>query len=257
MKKVELTPKKHGVRIGNKTGFHAPTITQDSLFVENGEVVGFYVHRMPDRLCDLANIANKEFLSKAVPKSIMNRTSGEQGHTEKVKQFSTIIGAVPPRPHMKRPYPSISKVHSVKSARTFIKAMMMISKASGDLIKDLWPEQYDRQKQLLTGVDKEWRWTDLFTSSISNYNISAPVHRDTGNIKGTVNVIITKRRQADGGSLYIPDYDVCVEQADNSMLVYPAWRNIHGVTPVINHGPESYRNTLIFYALKAFINKES
>ena len=44
--------------------------------------------------------------------------------------------------------------------------------------------------------------------------------------------------------------------ADESLLVYPAWRNLHGVTKIIQHNKEAYRNSLIFYTLKYFNNKE-
>jgi hypothetical protein len=36
------------------------------------------------------------------------------------------------------------------------------------------------------------------------------------------------------------------------MLVYPAWRNVHGVTPIIPLKEGGYRNSLVFYPLKAF-----
>ena len=92
----------------------------------------------------------------------------------------------------------------------------------------------------------------MFTSSISNFNIAAQYHRDTGNMLNSVNIIFTKRNNSKGGCLNVPDYDVTFEQADNSMLVYPAWKNIHGVTPIIPTAKNGYRNTLIFYPLKAF-----
>jgi hypothetical protein len=50
----------------------------------------------------------------------------------------------------------------------------------------------------------------------------------------------------------VPDYDATVNSSDNSILVYPAWRNVHGVTPIIPLKEDGYRNTLVFYALKAF-----
>lgn len=41
---------------------------------------------------------------------------------------------------------------------------------------------------------------------------------------------------------------------DYSILVYPAWRNVHGVTPIIPTHEGGYRNSLVFYPLKAFKN---
>lgn len=261
MEKVILQEVNHNVNIGNKCEYKEPNIIEDSIFYLDGEPVGFYMTQMTDKMCQLADIANKEFNSKNVPKTEMSR--GPQGskkdkaqrakdNIELVTQMSAILGSVPPKPHMRRPYPTISSVHSVKSAKTFIKAMLMLAKESEQLIKEIMPKQYEAQTKLFEDVDKKWRFGNLFTSSISNYNISAPFHRDTGNIKGAVNVIICKRNNSKGGDLHVPDYDITIGQQDNSMLVYPAWKNIHGVTPIIPTHEGGYRNSLIFYPLKAF-----
>ena len=154
----------------------------------------------------------------------------------------------------RRHYENRSSVHSVKSAQTFIKAMLLLAKESEQLIKEIIPEQYEKQVELFKQVPDQWKFANLFTSSISNYNISAPFHRDTGNIVGAVNVIICKKHNAKGGDLHVPDYNATIGQQDNSILVYPAWRNVHGVTPIIPTHEGGYRNSLIFYPLKAFVN---
>tara|TARA_R110000803_G_scaffold32665_1_gene71824 strand:+ start:693 stop:1487 length:795 start_codon:yes stop_codon:yes gene_type:complete len=261
MKRIDLIEVKHETKIGQKCPYIEANITEDSIFYLDGEPVGFYMTQMTDKMCQLADIANKEFNSKNVPKTEMSR--GPQGskkdkaqrakdNIELVTQMSAILGGIPPKPHMRRPYPTISSVHSVNSAQTFIKAMLMLAKESEQLIKEIMPKQYEAQTKLFEDVDKKWRFGNLFTSSISNYNISAPFHRDTGNIKGAVNVIICKRSNSKGGDLHVPDYDLTIGQQDNSILVYPAWKNIHGVTPIIPTHQGGYRNSLIFYPLKAF-----
>ena len=101
-------------------------------------------------------------------------------------------------------------------------------------------------------IPKKWRFCDLFTSSISNFNIPAPFHRDAGNLEGCVNVIIAKKKNATGGNTTVPDYAATMDSSDNSMLVYPAWRNVHGVTPIFPTHEGGYRNSLVFYPLKAF-----
>jgi hypothetical protein len=80
------------------------------------------------------------------------------------------------------------------------------------------------------------------------------MHRDTGNIVGACNVIICKKHNSKGGDLYVPDYGAVFGQRDNSVLVYPAWRNLHGVTPIIPTHDGGYRNSHILYPLKAFVN---
>lgn len=261
MKKVELQQHKHNTKIGKKCPYIEPNITEDSMFFLDGELIGFYMTRMPGKMCQLSDLANAEFNSKNVPKTEMSR--GPQGSKKQklqrqingdnlVTQMSAILGSVPPKAHMRRPYPTISSVHSAPTAKLFIKAMLMLAKESEQLLKEIMPKQYELQKELFEDVDKKWTFGNLFTSSISNYNISAPFHRDTGNIMGAVNVIICKRNNSKGGDLHVPDYDITIGQEDNSILVYPAWKNIHGVTPIIPTHQGGYRNSLIFYPLKAF-----
>lgn len=261
MKRIDLIEMQHNVKIADKCEYKEPNVTEDAIFYADGKVIGFYLTKMPDKMCKLADLANKELRSKNVPKSTMNRKrpigidqNGKMQYNV-VSQYSTIVGSCPPKPHMKRPYPSISSVHSVKSAQTFIKAMLMLAKESELLIKEMMPEQYSQQVELFKSVPEQWRFGNLFTSSISNYNISAPFHRDAGNIVGTVNVIICKKENSKGGDLHIPDYGATIGQQDNSILVYPAWRNVHGVTPIIPTQKGGYRNSLVFYPLKAFVQK--
>lgn len=264
MKRIDLEQIEHSVKIGDQCPAIEPNVTEDCIFYADGEPIGFFMRKMPEKACKLADAANAEFKSKNVPKSLMDRISSVKGKFKNtatnigqgVEQMSAIIGSIPPKPMVRRPYPSISSVHQIKSAQTFIKAMLLLAKESEKLIADILPEQYQRQKELFSKVGDEWKFGNLFTSSISNYNISAPFHRDTGNIVGAVNVIITKRRNSKGGNLNIPDYGATIDQCDNSILVYPAWRNVHGVTPIEPTYEGGYRNSLVFYPLKAFLNDE-
>ena len=131
--------------------------------------------------------------------------------------------------------------------------MLLTCLESEKMIKDIIPEQYKFQKKCIDeNVPDKFKFGNLFTSSISNYNIPADFHIDRANLKGCVNVIITKKHKATGGNLRVPDYDATMDSADNSLLVYPAWRNIHGVTPIMTRDNEGYRNSLVFYPLKSF-----
>jgi hypothetical protein len=263
MKIVELQQKSHDFKIGDITPTIAPNVHEDCIFTIEGEPVGFFLQKMPEKSCALANLANAELRSKNVPKSTMDRKAPRGFDEEKgvykyevVSQHSVILGSVAPKPHMRRNYPSMSSVHSCKTAQNFIKAMFMLSVESEKLIADIIPQQHAAQVKLFEHVNKKWRFGNIFTSSISNYNIAAPFHRDAGNIVGAVNVIITKRENSTGGNLYIPDYDACIDQCDNSILVYPAWRNLHGVTPIETTKEGGYRNSLVFYPLKAFVGRD-
>jgi hypothetical protein len=256
MKRIDLVQLDHAVKIGDTCGTIAPNVTEDSMFYFNNEPIGFYIKdisKYSEKCSKLAHLANHELRTKNVPKSTMKRSSGLRDSAAEVLQYSTIIGSVPPKPMMRRPYPTISSVHGVKSAQTFIKAMIMLCEESEKIIKTLTPEIYERQKNIIeTNIPKKWRFGKLFTSSISNYNIAANFHRDAGNLENCVNVIIAKRENSTGGNTTVPDYGATMDSCDNSMLVYPAWRNVHGVTPIIPTKEGGYRNSLVFYPLKAF-----
>lgn len=261
MKRIDLKLVSHDAKIGSPCGKIEPNIVDDSIFYVDGEPIGFYLTRMPEKMCKLANLANSELLSDRVPKSDMQRPkmlgfdeNGKGIVDRSTKQFSTIIGCVPAKPHMKRVYNKISNVHLEKSAQTFIKAMMLLGLEGEKLIKEILPKQYELQLELFKKVQEKWKLGNLFTSSISNFNISAPYHKDNGNIVGTVNIIICKKLNSIGGDLTIPDYGATIGQQDNSIIVYPAWRNVHGVTEIEKLFEDGYRNSLVFYPLKAGMN---
>jgi hypothetical protein len=264
MKRIDLIKVEHNRKIGQICEYIEPNVTEDCVFYADGEPIGFYLSKMPEKMCKLADLANAEFNSKNVNKSSMDRKPadgfdhkrGVYKYKNVVKQMSAIIGSVPPKPHMKRDYPTISRVHDNKKSQIFIKAMLLLAKESEQLIKEILPKQYEQQIELFKQVPDKWKFGNLFTSSISNYNISAPFHRDAGNIVGAVNVIICKQKNAKGGDLHVPDYGATIGQVDNSILVYPAWRNMHGVTPIIPTHEGGYRNSLVFYPLKAFVGLE-
>lgn len=259
MNNIELEQIKHSVKVGDACLHIEPNIVEDTLFLVDGEPIGFYIRNLSnysEKAGQLADIADTELRSNKVPKSTMKRSSGMiSGDKEKeVLQYSTILGSIPPKPHMRRSYITRSSVHSVPSAQTFIKAMLMLSAECEEIIKKITPNLYKEQKGIIeSSVDKEWRFGNLFTSSISNFNIAANFHIDNGNLKGCSNVIIAKRRNSTGGCTTIPDYGATVDSCDNSMLFYPAWRNLHGVTPIVPTHTGGYRNTLVFYPLKGFV----
>lgn len=263
MNLLELQELEHGVKVGDACPDIKPNVVEDTIFTINGKPIGFYLKDIAEyssKAAQLADIADKELRSNRVPKSVMKRSSGflDGDKSRQVEQYSTILGSIPPKPHMRRVYATRSSVHNVPNAQTFVKAMFMLAKESEKIIASLTPCLYEEQKRLIAeNIAKQWRFGDLFTSSISNFNIAADFHRDNGNLKGCANVIIAKRKNSTGGCTTIPDYGATVDSRDNSMLYYPAWRNIHGVTPIIPTHDGGYRNTLVFYPLSNFPRDET
>lgn len=268
MKRIDLQPQQHSVKIGDQCPYIEPNVTEDSLFYADGKLIGFYLTKMPEKMCKLADLANAEFRSSRVRKQTINRVNMKEvivdgkavrsdryakSQGERVKQLSTQVGSVPPKPHFGRPYPSKMQIHSEKSSDKFVKSLLLLAIESEKLIKEVMPTQHETQLFEMSKVGKSWRFGNLFTGGICNYNIAAAFHQDKLNLHNTVNVIICKRLNSKGGNLHVPDYGATIGQVDNSILVYPAWRNVHGVTPIIPTHEDGYRNSLVFYALKAFV----
>tara|TARA_R110000823_G_scaffold315684_1_gene449695 strand:+ start:7144 stop:7926 length:783 start_codon:yes stop_codon:yes gene_type:complete len=258
MRRVDLSQTDHDVKVGKTCEYLEPNITEDSLFYLDDELIGFYIRNVnnySENLTKYLKIADQEFKTDNVPKSTMKRASGLHDSESEVLQYSTILGSVAPRHHMRRPYATISSVHRIKSARTFIKGMMLACLEGQKIMQEVAPLLYEKQKELFDVVQSKWKFGGMFTSTISNYNIAAPYHIDNANIVGSVNMIMTKRSNSKGGCLTIPDFNITIESCDNSMIVYPAWKSIHGVTPIIPLTKDGYRNSHIFYPLKAFLNE--
>lgn len=259
MKRVDLIKVEHSTKIGDNCPYIEPNITEDCIFYENGIAIGFFIRdisKYNEKCAKLIEIANKEFMSKNVKKEgrLGAGSKSVSGNKERptMEGCSAIIGSVPAKPYIGRNFPSISSRHLDKKTQTFIKAMLMIANESEKIIKKITPQIWEKQTEIFKNVPKKWRLGNLWTSSVSNLNANINFHIDKGNIENCVNVIITKRLNAKGGNLHVPDYNATMDSCDNSMLVYPAWKNIHGVTPITPTYDGGYRNSLIFYPLKAF-----
>lgn len=260
----------HARKTGSTCEFIKPNVFDSCVLKEGDEVVGLYINdvsKHDKKLVQLMQVANAEFCSSRVPKTLMERADVLQGikdgltRAEAQKrgtaQYSTILGSVPPNPIMRRNYRNRSSVHAKQKAKSFIKAMLMATSRLEILMSEHLPQLHQQHLQAVSEIEKQWRFGSLFTSSISNFNIAAPFHKDNANVKQTLNAIYTVRKNSEGGCLYVPDYDACFEMPSHSLLFYPAWRNTHAVTPIIPTHDNGYRNSLVWYALQAFVGGEN
>ena len=254
---VRLKPVTSPLKMGDTTPDLQPNVTESCILLDpDGTEVGLFLKELPKDLINLVTIADQELRSDRVPKETMERVTPDgPGKWIRRKQYSTILGSCAPRPHLRMPYPRRSQVHSSKTAGTFIKAMLKAGKLCMGLVNHYIPNVHSHHlARVKERLPEKWRFASHFSSTISNCNIAAPIHQDNANIKGAINLIITKRQNSKGGNLHVPDYDATFDQTNNSLLVYPAWRNRHGVTPIIPTHQGGYRNSHVWYALDSFAN---
>jgi hypothetical protein len=248
---VELTGTKK--KFKGKTPSIEPNITSDTIFKKEGVAIGLYIKKIPEKLSAVTEFANREALTDRVPKQEMSR--GPQGtkesHAKKniVTQYSIILGGVPASEIMRRPKPNVSSVHREKTAARYVQAIITASRCVDDMVSQYLPEAYKKHKEsVLRESSDKYRVASVFTSFIHNMNISVDYHIDKHNIPDSLNVIIIKKYGCQGGDLSIPEQGVCLSCTNDSMIVYPAWMNYHGVTPITNSLSNGYRNSLVFYS---------
>ena len=259
---LDLSESRVKHRVGAKIPAIQPTITRSCILRDpDGAPAGLFLKELPEELSQVLAVANRELRSSRVPKTKMNRTTtvkdanGRMTSPTVLSQWSTILGSCAPKPHLGLSYARRSTVHGQPSANLFVKAMVKAGRLSMRLAEYHIPQVYRRHVEVVReSCPAKWLFADYFTSTISNCNSSAPIHRDNGNVRGAINVILVKRRNSRGGDLHVPEYGATFDQTDSSMLVYPAWRNYHAVTPIEATHRGGYRNSFIWYALKAFGN---
>lgn len=255
-----LVPRPHTYKRGDTPAERPASITTDTILQDQeGNAVGLYLQTLPPKLAQLVAIADAETRNPKVPKSMMDRKKpvGVNANGtikyEIVSQWSIISGSMPAKPHMRRNYPNRSTIHRCKAADTYCKAMSHAGREALALMAQLVPTVHATHMAAINAnVQGKWLWAQGYTSSLTNCNIAAQMHTDNLNIKYTYNSIICKRANSTGGNLFIPDYDITFAQPDSSLLIYPVWQNLHGVTPIVPTHPGGYRNTHVFYALEGF-----
>ena len=60
----------------------------------------------------------------------------------------------------------------------------------------------------------------VYTSGIINYNNYLNYHVDNGNFDNAYSAMLVFKKHTEGGYLMLPEYDVGIECADNSLLIF-------------------------------------
>lgn len=104
-------------------------------------------------------------------------------------------------------------------------------------------------------VRPEWHLEDSpFTSGIANKDNQLRYHFDTGNFKNVWSGMLVFKNQVAGGYLSVPEYDLCFELKDHSVLLFDGQGLLHGVTPFRKLAPDAYRYSIVYYSLRQMWN---
>lgn len=250
MKTLNIKKTKEWVKKNEPVEVIEPNITESCYLVEDWEVIWFYLapEDVPQRIKKIATLVNNELLSPRVPKSMMNRVFYDKlWNAIRLKQFSAIIWAVPESPFKRRYKPWLSHLHLEKTADKYIKLKYLFAQECEKLVKEISPELYERQKELLKS--QKIKIANLWTSWIDNFNWSVNTHMDGWNIKWANNIIYFKRKNSTWWNLHIPEYEWVVNSANDSLVFYPAYKHIHAVDKITPLEDWWYRNSIVLYPL--------
>ena len=211
-------------------------IAESCILKHDGMVIGVYLV--------LPKISNR--LLKAIKRIDIGGRNKRSGG---IRSESRVFGNSP-RDTMRKDYCS-----SAMLAHDFHYEHEMICSYGAELAKHYkkhCPEMYNYHNDLAQQkVKPNWIIKDSpFTSGIINKNSALNYHFDTGNFQDVYSNMLAFKKDIGGGYLSLPEFDVGLEIANNSVLFFDGQKILHGVTKIKYKSPNAYRYTLVYYTLK-------
>jgi len=120
------------------------------------------------------------------------------------------------------------------------------------IYEQYFPKEYAAHKELVKEkVLDEWTIENTpFTSGIVNQNNQLKYHTDSGNFKGCLSNMIVLKKGVKGGHLVVPEYDMILDCADNTLVIFNGQDLVHGVSPIEYEDSGSYRYSVVYYSLE-------
>ena len=118
--------------------------------------------------------------------------------------------------------------------------------------KQYFPERYEFHTKLVEEkVMQDWTiGGSPFTSGIVNKNNQLKYHFDSGNFKGVLSNMVVFKKDVAGGYLIIPELDIALEVADNTLTIFNGQEILHGVSTIEYNNDHAYRYSVVYYSLE-------
>lgn len=126
------------------------------------------------------------------------------------------------------------------------------SKTISKYYKKYCGEVYHEHNEITkTKLLPEWTLEGTpFSSGIVNRNNALHYHFDTGNYKNVYSNMVAFKSNVKGGYLSIPQYDIGLEIANDSLVLFDGQKILHGVTPFKLLSENAYRISVVYYSLQ-------
>lgn len=155
-----------------------------------------------------------------------------------------------PRLAMRQDYCSATSMATDQKKQHYV-----ISSFAKELVgyyKQYFPERYEFHTKLVEEKVME-DWTiggSPFTSGIVNKNNQLKYHFDSGNFKGVLSNMVVLKKDVAGGYLIIPELDIALEVADNTLTIFNGQEILHGVSTIEYDNEHAYRYSAVYYSLE-------
>lgn len=219
---------------------YSKLICENTRLILGGKVIAIYV-KLPKSACvEMRNIAkNTKFTSTA-------RLHG-------LPTQSTIYGSLPRTP-MRVDYCRFSA--SSKKESKYFETSFKFSEYIDQLYSEHLPDAREFNRQAIDStVHADWRVNETpFTTCNFNVNHAIKYHRDSGNFKDVFSNVLILKSGITGGELVFPEFGVAFEQSDCALGIFDGQHWMHGVMPIEKQRADSYRASIVFYALAGMRN---
>lgn len=213
-------------------------INEDCYLRLNGKIKGFYL-KMPESITNnLQTTVNKtKFVNSYRTKKAINTRS-------------SVFGFLPRNP-MRQDYCRISE--STKKEKNNFIALYKFSEKLSECYKTFLLEKFNEDLNIINkNIKEEWRFDkeNPFTTISINVNHAIKYHKDTANYKGSYSNVLIVSKGVEGGELVLPEYKAALSQKNGFLLVFDGQNEIHGVMPIQKKTKNSFRASIVFYALE-------
>ena len=119
-----------------------------------------------------------------------------------------------------------------------------------EMLQEFYPERSASDRLIVDSqVLPEWHMAgSQWTSGVLNETSQLPYHYDANNLP-TWNAMVVIRRGTRGGHFSVPEYGVVLDCQDGDVVFMPAYKTLHGVTPIRKVDDDGYRYTAVYYSV--------
>lgn len=118
------------------------------------------------------------------------------------------------------------------------------------IYRDFAPEIWSEHRLKAGKIRDDYHLSEsVYTSGIINKDNPLNYHFDSGNIPDTFSSMIVLREDVEGGFLNLPEYDVALDCANGSLVIFNGQGILHGVSPIQKLSSSAVRFSIVYYSL--------